>query len=159
MSYWAVAQTEPSREHIVRLLLMRQGYETYTPRIKHRKRSALLFPTYVFVRVIQRWYPILWTVGVVRLLMSGDHPAHLCDGAIMALRKRERGGFVRLPPPDRALKNGMNVRILRGSFEGHLAVYDGMSSRDRERVLLEFLGQMVPIELPSADIAPALRAP
>jgi len=59
MSYWAVAQTEPMREHTVRLLLMRLGYETYAPRIRHRKRIALLFPTYVFVRVIQRWYPIL----------------------------------------------------------------------------------------------------
>jgi transcriptional antiterminator RfaH len=157
MSYWAVAQTEPQREHTARLLLMRANYETYAPRIKQRGRIALLFPTYLFVRVIDRWYPILWTIGVTRMLMSGERPARLPDEIIPSLRKRERGGLIKLPPPGRALKAGQNVKIIRGSFEGHLALYEGQSGRDRERVLLELLGQLVSIELPSADIAPAMQ--
>src|SRR5580765_3420468 len=98
---WWVVQTESQREHIVRLLLMRNGFTTYAPRIKHRGRIGWLFPTYVFVRTWSRFYPILWTTGVVRLLMCGEQPASLADDIIANIRKREIGGFVKLPPPTR----------------------------------------------------------
>jgi transcription antitermination factor NusG len=154
VSFWAVVQAEAQREHAARLLLMRHGFETYMPRIKVRNRISLLFPTYVFVRVIDRWYPILWTAHVVRLLMTGDKPACLKDEIMASIRKREIGGFVKLPLPNRQLKPGQKVRVIGGSFNGQVGLYQGQTSRDRERVLLELLGQAVPVELPSKDIAP-----
>jgi transcription antitermination factor NusG len=154
VSFWAVVQAEAQREHAARLLLMRNGFETYMPRIKVRNRISLLFPTYVFVRVIDRWYPILWTAHVIRLLMAGDKPACLKDEIMASIRKREIGGFVKLPLPNRQLKPGQKVRVIGGSFNGHIGLYQGQTSRDRERVLLELLGQAVPVELPGKDIAP-----
>jgi transcriptional antiterminator RfaH len=155
LSFWAVVQAEAQREHAARLLLMRHGFETYMPRIKIRNRISLLFPTYVFVRVIDRWYPILWTAHVIRLLMAGDRPACLKDEIIATIRKRETSeGFVKLPLPNRQLKPGQKVRVISGSFNGQIGLYEGQTSRDRERVLLELLGQAVPVELPSKDIAP-----
>jgi transcription antitermination factor NusG len=153
MSYWAVVQTEAQREPVTRLLLMRLGFETYTPRIRIKQRIGLLFPTYVFVRVVDRWYPIRWTEHVVRLLMAGDKPAQLKDEIMAEIRKREVGGFVKLPV-QRRLKPGQKVSIIAGSFAGHIGLYAGMSSRERERVLLELLGQQVSVELPSKHIAP-----
>lgn len=154
MSYWAVVQTETQREHIARTLLMRASYETYAPRIKSKRGGAqLLFPTYIFVRVVDRWYPIRWTPGVLRILMAGDQPAPLADEIVLGFRRREVRGFVKLPPP-RKPRRGQKVRITRGSFEGHVALYEGMSGPDRERVLLALLGQMVSVELPARDIAP-----
>jgi transcription antitermination factor NusG len=153
MSYWAVVQTEAQREPITRLLLMRLGFETYAPRIRIKQRTALLFPTYVFVRVVDRWYPIVWTAHVVRVLMSGDKPAQLKDAIMADIRKREVGGFVKLPA-QRRLKPGQKVSIIAGSFLGQIGLYQGSSSRDRERVLLELLGQKVPVELPSKHVAP-----
>ena len=152
MSYWAVAQVESQREHAVRLLLMRAGFMTYLPRIKHRGRIQPLFPGYLFIRLIDRWYPVIWTVGVVRLLMSGDQPAKLPEDVVTQIRKREHGGFVKLPI--QRLRKGQKVRIVRGSFEGQIALYEGMSGKDRERVLLNLLGQSVPVELPSRDLEP-----
>jgi transcription antitermination factor NusG len=70
------------------------------------------------------------------------------------IRKREVNGFVKLPMPDRRLKPGQKVRIVSGSFAGQIGLYQGQTSRDRERVLLELLGQAVPVELPGKDIAP-----
>jgi len=154
MSFWAVVQAEAQREHAVRLLLMRLGFETYMPRIRVRNRTSLLFPTYIFVRVIDRWYPILWTAHVVRLLMAGDRPAHLKDEIITTIRKREIGGYVKLPLPNRQFKSGQKVRVIAGSFNGQIGLYQGQTSRDRERVLLELLGQAVPVELPGKDLAP-----
>jgi transcription antitermination factor NusG len=154
LPYWTVAQIEAQHEHIARLLLMRLGFETYMPRIKVRNRISLLFPTYVFVRVVDRWYPILWTAHVVRLLMAGDKPACLKDEIMANIRKREVGGFVKLPIPQTQLKAGQKVRIVSGSFAGQIGLYQGQTGRDRERVLLELLGRQVPIELPSRDLTP-----
>jgi transcription antitermination factor NusG len=154
VSYWAVVQTETQREHIARTLIMRAGYETYAPRIKTKRGSALLFPTYIFVRIIDRWYDVRWTPGVLRVLMATDErPARLGDEIVLGFRRREVRGFVKLPGPKRP-RRGQKVRITRGSFEGHVALYDGMSGPERERVLLALLGQMVTVELPARDVAP-----
>ena len=150
MSFWAVVQTETQREHIARLLLMRLGYETYAPRIKIKQRVALLFPSYVFCRVIDRWYPILWTPGVLRVLMSGERPAALNEKIITSLRRREFGGFVKLP--SKSLRRGTKLKVIRGPFEGHIVLHDGMTGADRQRVLLAALGQDVTLELPKKDL-------
>ena len=149
---WWVVQTESQREHVVCDLLARKR-ECYFPRIKQRSRISGLFPGYLFVRAGKQWSPIRWTAHVVRVLMSGDRPAQLSDKIVDEIRKRQIGGFVKLPAPTR-LKRGQRVRITRGSFEGQVAVYEGMSSKDRERVLLDLLGQKVSVELPEHDLEP-----
>jgi transcription antitermination factor NusG len=154
VSFWAAVQTEAQREHMVRLLLMRARYETYMPRIKARSRIAPLFPGYLFVRIVDRWYPVIRTVGVVRLLMSGDQPARLPERTMNEIRKGEgRDGFVKLPSPS-TLEKGQSVRIIRGSFEGRVALCESMSSKERVWVLLNLMGQKVPVELPSRDLEP-----
>jgi len=172
MSYWAVVQVESQCEHTARLLLMRARYETYMPRImvergptdapprsgalvpKIRSRISPLFPGYLFVRIVDRWYPVISTVGVVRLLMSGDQPARLPEKAMTEIRKREIGGFVKLPSPTNRLRKGQQVRITRGSFEGQTALCEGMSGKDRVWVLLNLMGQKVPVELSGRDLEP-----
>jgi len=154
MSYWSVVQVESQCEHIVRLLLMRAKYETYMPRIRVHGRVAPLFPGYLFVRIVDRWYPVMWTAGVVRLLMSADQPARLPEKTMIEIRKREVGGFVKLPAPTNRLRKGQHVRITRGSFEGQTALCEGMSGKDRVWVLLNLMGQKVPVELPGRDVEP-----
>jgi transcription antitermination factor NusG len=150
---WAVVQTEAQREHAVRLLLMRRQYETYFPRIKVRQRIVPLFPSYLFVRLISRqWYGVMWTPHVIRLLMAGDRPAQLSEDVVNEIRKREHNGLVKLP--SRQFRKGQNVQITRGSFKGYIGLYEGISGKDRQRILLELLGQTVPVELSEKDIAP-----
>lgn len=150
MSYWSVVQTETQREHIARMWMMRLGYETWAPRIKvNRKRVALLFPNYVFVRIVERWYPITWTPGVVRVLMNGDQPARLRDQIITDIRKNEVRGFIKLPPKEP--KRGSRMKIIRGPLQGRPALFDGMTTHERQRLLLDMLGQVVPVELPRND--------
>lgn len=150
MAYWTVVQTESQREHIARMWMMRSGYETYAPRIKIKRRPALLFPSYIFARVIDRWYPIIWTPGVLRILMNGDKPARVSDKIISDIHANEVRGFVRLPSKEP--KRGSKMKITRGPFQGRIAVFDGMTGVDRQRVLLELLGQTVAVELPKGDV-------
>jgi len=149
MSYWSVVQTESQREHIARMWMMRLGYETYAPRTKIKKRAALLFPSYIFARIVERWYPIMWTPGVLRILMNGDQPARLRDDVVTKIKKLEVRGLVKLPSNEP--KIGSRMKIIRGPFEGKTALFDGMTGPERERVLLDLLGQMVPVELPTRD--------
>jgi transcriptional antiterminator RfaH len=151
MSYWTVVQCRSQCEHIVRLLLMRGNFETYLPRIKHRNRIAPLFPAYLFVRVVEQFYPIMSTPHVVRVLMSGDRPVPMPENAMAELFRRQgRDGFVKLAQR-RGPMIGSRVRVLAGQFAGQIGVYNGQSAKERERVLLNFLGRSVRVELGQGD--------
>jgi transcriptional antiterminator RfaH len=156
--FWGVAQTEPKREHIARTFLMRQEYETYAPRLRVKtgkiSRITLLFPSYIFVQITERWYPMLRTPGVLRVLMSGETPAAVPDDLVLRIRMREgKDGLVRLPPPPSSgLEPGQLMTVMRGSFVGRLAIYQGMSGAERAKVLLNLLGRLVEAEVPIADL-------
>jgi transcription elongation factor/antiterminator RfaH len=152
--FWGVAQTETRREATAARFLADQGFVTYLPRIRVQKRVQPLFPSYLFVRIESRWWNINQTIGVIALLTTGDAPARLRDNVIEIIKAKERGGIVRLPDPNQ-LRSGARVRITRGSFEGHIAIYQGMSGKDRERVLLNLLGRKVLAEVHKQDLVPA----
>jgi transcriptional antiterminator RfaH len=156
MPFWSVAQTESQREHIAAQFLQRDEFEIYLPKIliRHgvRERVAPLFPGYLFVEIIERWWSVRWTAGVVRLLMVDDHPARVPSAMMDAIRKREgRDGLVRLPKP-RGLICGDAVRIVRGNFEGRLGVYQGQSGAQRSRILLDLLGREVTTVILTGDV-------
>jgi hypothetical protein len=97
--YWAVARTQAQREQAALLHLERQQFEVYLPIIKtmRRIRGEPLFPGYIFIRIIDRWYSIMGTIGITHLLRSGEQPACCPDAVIDDIRRREEGGYVKLP--------------------------------------------------------------
>ena len=162
MSYWSVVQVEARMLHqrcgeisVGEHLLAQSGYESYLPRTRTKRSGktiiAPLFPGYLFVKIEERWYPVANTVGVLRLLMSGEEPAHLPDHVVVDLLRAEVGGFIRLPKPQALIKHGDHVRILTGPFRDHVGLYDGQSARERELILLDLLGRQVRIELGLVD--------
>lgn len=153
MAFWAVAQTETQRERTAQKFLEQNDFQTYLPVTRVLQRAVPLFPSYIFIRIGEfRWSIIDNTIGVIRLLRAGERPAELRDTVISEIRGLERQGIVRLPKM-RVLKVGDKVRVMRGSFADHIGLHDGMSSRDRQFVLLELLGRKVRAEIPSADLA------
>src|SRR5262249_24089645 len=127
MPYWAAAQLQPRCDGQALHCLRQAGFETYAPRLRERRavqgrkvvRTPLLFPGYLFVLIELQWHRALWSPGVARLVMDGTAPARVPDGVIAELRAREVGGLVELP----RFKPGDPVRILRGPFREHLALY------------------------------------
>ena len=123
------------------------GYETYLPRLREVRHShgrkiearPPLFPGYCFVAITLQWHAARWSVGVVRLVMDGAAPARVPDAVIAEIRSREVAGLIELPKPP-TVRPGDAVRILRGPFEGKLAIYAGMKPRQRVEVLLSLLG-------------------
>ena len=156
--HWYVVQTQPHAEAKAAAHLIRQGFETYMPRILKRRRHARrvemvaspLFPRYMFVIVdlaAQRWRAIQSTIGVTRLVCSGDHPAAIGTTVIDELRSREdERGFVRLDQRPR-FAPGDSVRVLDGVFSTCLGLFEGMTDGERVTILLDLLGRKVRVVL------------
>jgi transcriptional antiterminator RfaH len=146
VAYWTVAQLQPSHTALALHLLAQQNFTVYAPKIRElrvirgRKTEAFsaLFPGYAFVLISLQWHAARWCPGVVRLVMDGVQPAKVPDDVIREIRERERNGAVEFPK--RVLKCGERMRILAGPFQGHLAIYAGMSTHERVAVLLQILG-------------------
>jgi transcription antitermination factor NusG len=155
---WFVVMTNPQKEAFVEERL--KGLDPYLPRFKNARGKVVpLFPRYVFtIAAIAEWGAICSTVGVRGLIMAGDHPALVPAKEIAKIRAKEKGGLVQLPPPPR-FAPGTRLTILRGSLKHREVIHSSMISRDRERVLIEMLGQYVSIIVPSADLAADFKPP
>ena len=135
------------------------GYQTYYPRlrdrrIRHGRRVELrpaLFPGYAFIAVELQWHAARWTAGVINLIMDGVGPARVPDAVIAEIRRREVDGLIELAPPPPLLR-GARVRILRGPFTGHLAIFADMRPRERVEILLQLLGGEQRVTLAKKDI-------
>jgi transcriptional antiterminator RfaH len=161
VAYWACAQLVPNRTSLALHCLQLAGYEVYHPRLRvhrrnHGHQSAVapsLFPGYCFVAIALQWHTARWAPGVIRLVLDGGGPARVPDTIIDEIRARERDGLVELPKRPR-LQAGDQVKILQGSFAGHLGLYQGMRSHERVLVLLSLLGGPQRVILPKSDIEP-----
>ena len=151
MAYWGVAQTESQREKTAAMFLEDDGYEIYLPKVRASKREVPLFPGYLFVWIVDRWYSIENTIGVVRLLSTGDVPSRVPDKEIRKFKSWEREGIVHLPKK-RVLKRGDTMQILCGTFKDHVALYDGMLPHERIAVLLNLMGAQRRVELDRVDV-------
>jgi len=159
VAYWTCAQLLANRTALALHCLTLAGYEVYHPRLRvHRRNHGRrieaappLFPGYCFVAIELQWHTARWTPGVIRLVLDGTGPARVPDSVIAELRGRERGGLIELPKPP-PLRRGARVRILRGPFTGHLAIFADMRPRERVEILLQLLGGEQRVTLAKKDI-------
>jgi transcription antitermination factor NusG len=140
------------RERTAQRFLEHAEFETYLPMISGKNRAGPLFPAYLFVRVGDTgWSRIDNTIGVLQLLRAGDKPARIADQIIGEIRGRERNGLVRLPERPR-WQRGDRVRIGKGMFLGQIALFDGMTARERVFVLLNLFGRQTRAQVPVGDL-------
>jgi transcriptional antiterminator RfaH len=155
MAYWAVARTLIRREKFAADHLEGAGFEIFVP----KTTTGPLFPGYLFVRIGDAWRAIDRTVGVLELVKFGDTPARCPEAAVEALMDRvDPDGVIRLAPPPppkpvprKPIPVGAKVRVA-GGFTG---IYLGMTAREREKVLIDFLGRQVEVELPPGQFPSA----
>lgn len=157
---WVVVVTQANRERWAQENLARQSYETYFPQVieavrakGYREcRTKPLFPRYGFVKILERWRSILGTFGVSGLVMSGDGPAFMPAIALDKVRAFEnQEGYVVLP----RLQQGQQVRVKGGLFAGQTGLHAGQRPQDRSKVLIAYLGRMVPVLIDNAYLEAA----
>lgn len=163
---WYVVQTRPHAEARVASHLERQGYSIYLPRYLKRWRHARrvkiipapLFPHYLFVAIdllTQRWRPIQSTIGVSRLVCSGEEPAVLPAAVVNGLRTRQNeAGFIQLDIGPR-FSPGDKICVVEGVFAASLGLFEGMADRERVAILLNLLGRKVRVVLDGDAIVAA----
>lgn len=162
---WIVAISEPRYESRAAENISRQGCETYTPRLRESLliegrrvfREVLMFPRYLFVCIDGPWRFLLNTIGIMNVIRGGgsDSPAHLDDSVIKYFRKQEGSdGIIQLS--DQPLfRYGQRVRFNNGCFSGLVGLYQGASSLERERVLLNMLGRPTPVSASAGSLVAA----
>jgi transcriptional antiterminator RfaH len=162
MPFWCCVRTKPRAEVYASERIQAAGYATLLPLLPPKPRGAPtpLFPGYVFALVIQQWRALNTTFGVLAVVRTGDCPCRMPESEIETLKAMIVGGFVRLPGAEsptakRQLAIGARVRIASGPFGGMSGLYAGMSTKDRERVLLNLLGAARPVLVPSNLVIPA----
>jgi transcription antitermination factor NusG len=169
MSFWAVVQVVATHESAVaERIEKRIGYKTLVPRarfrVKGKPKIGAVFPGYLFTCLEDEWYSVKWTVGVLRVLLTGERPAVMPDDEIDKMTAAmARTGIMKLPKPPpptgKAPDIGAPVKILTGTFRGLPAIYEGMNAHERQMVLLDFLGRRSRVELEEGDrVAPLALA-
>jgi transcriptional antiterminator RfaH len=157
--YWCAARLQPHREALALHCLGLAGYTAYYPRLRDRRirfgrtveNRPALFPGYCFVLIQLQWHTARWAAGMLGLIMDGIGPAKVPDTVIAEIRQREVNGLIELPRP-RSLRSGDRVRILRGPFSGHLAIFADMKPRQRVEVLLRLLGGQQRVTMAKEDV-------
>ena len=163
MDLWYAVHTHARAEEKARLNLLKQGYGAYLPRYRRIRRHARrvervlapLFPRYLFVRVdmeVQRWRPILYTLGVQDMVRFGNKPAPVPNQVIEQIVGREdENGAVRLHLPQ--FVEGQSLRITDGALSDIVGLFSEMKSDRRVVMLLEILGRQVRVEVPAEGVA------
>lgn len=155
---WCVAVAQPNCERRAETNLIQQGFTPYLPRVKQRVvrngqkmfLERLLFGRYFFVKLESCWRSIMATRGVSSIILNGEMPSIVPDVEINNLKAREKDGAVQLRKQPR-FAVGASIRVDSGELVGFVGLYNGMSSRDREVVLLNMMGRWVSTELAAGD--------
>jgi transcription antitermination factor NusG len=159
MCFWCCIRSLPRREVYASERIQAAGFDTFLPMLQTKRTAQPLFPGYLFAFVIEQWRSLNSTIGVLCVVRTGDCPCRMPDAEIASLKAMVVGGFVRLPegrgfPVRRKIAIGAKVRIASGPFGGMSGLYAGMSTKDREKILLNLLGGRRPVLIPSNLVVP-----
>ena len=161
-SFWFCLRAQTKREHFAAVALRKQHrIVCFAPRLRMRKltrRGAVwfveaMFPGYFFAQFdyVTERRRVEHAPGVRGLVQFGDRLATIDATIIDALRQRmETDELVTLDPE---LKVGQEVQIAHGPLRGiEVLVTQLLPASERVRVLLEFLGRSLQMELPKGTL-------
>jgi hypothetical protein len=112
--YWCCAQVEPRRDRLASHCLTLAGYEIYQPLLREQRRShgrkmivmPPLFPGYLFLWVVSRWWNARWAAGVRRRVLV---LLHLLGGQ---QRVRQRAAQFGLQALAKIVHKGIKVEFI-----------------------------------------------
>ena len=146
MKAWYLVYSKPQKESIARENLERQGYHSYLPLMRIRRRRSgryvsivePMFPRYLFVHLsdeTDNWGPIRSTIGVANLVRFGMHAARVPENLITLMQERDQQGIQVLKSPE--VNPGDHVRIVQGVMAGYDAIFQARTGKERVILLLQ----------------------
>jgi transcriptional antiterminator RfaH len=165
---WFCLKTQPKREHLAATALRRQfGVECFSPRLRFRRMTQrgpvwfveAMFPGYLFAKFVysEQHRAVEGSHGIRGIVHFGVYLAMLPENIVSGLRSRV--GEEEVVTVDSSLKVGQSVEIVEGPFRGLEALVTRLlPARERIRVLLEFLGRPLEMEIsPTQVLSPEPR--
>jgi transcriptional antiterminator RfaH len=162
---WFCLKAEPKREHLAATALRRRfEIECLSPRLRFRKLTQrgpvwfveAMFPGYLFAKFVYstQHRAVESSHGVRGIVRFGERLATLPEETVMALQSK--AGAEEVVTIDSSLKIGQPVQIIEGPFQGlEVVVTQVLPAKERVRVLLDFLGRSLEIEVPAGKVLPA----
>lgn len=162
---WFCMRAEPKREHLAATALRRRfGIECLSPRLRFRKLTQrgpvwfveAMFPGYLFAKFVysSQHRAVESSHGIRGIVRFGDRLATLPEHIVMAIQSK--AGAEEVVTVDPSVKIGQPVHIVDGPFQGLEAVVTQvLPAKERIRVLLEFLGRSLEMEVPAEKVLAA----
>jgi len=162
---WFCLKAEPKREHLAAAALRRRfAIECLSPRLRFRKLTQrgpiwfveAMFPGYLFAKFVYstQHRAVESSHGVRGIVRFGERLATLPEHTVMALQSK--AGAEELVTIDSSPKIGQPVHIVEGPFQGfEVVVTQVLPAKERVRVLLDFLGRSLEMEVPTGKVLPA----
>jgi transcriptional antiterminator RfaH len=162
MAKWYVLRTEPRSEYLATDELTKDGYEIFFPRVaavspRLGREDEPLFPGYLFIRweITGQGLPTFRPAHRVAgwLNFGGTIPS-IPGSDVSRLQERieeidHRGGIWH------SYQTGEHVRVVSRQFDCLAQVTEQpKSAKGRVRVLLDFMGRLVPTEVPWNNLRP-----
>jgi transcriptional antiterminator RfaH len=161
---WFCLKTQPKHEHLAATSLRRHlEIKCFSPRIRFRKstrRGAVwfveaMFPGYVFAEFnfARQNRQVEYAAGIQGVLRFGDQVATVDPALIESLQ--DKAGAEETVTFNPEIEVGQSVQIAEGPFRGvEVLVTRLLPARERIRVLLEFLGRSVEMEVSTPKVLP-----
>jgi transcriptional antiterminator RfaH len=152
MTNWYAVQSKPRQELIAEQNLQRQGFATYLPRIRLRKRKRNkwvdavepLFPRYLFIQVDpdqNSLAPVRSTLGVAKLVRFGQLLRPVPDTVIDYIRQHEDPETQQRHAETWTHQPGDTLEVLEGPFSNLTGIYQMPLGEDRALLLIELMGR------------------
>ena len=163
-THWYVVQTKSHQEVVACANLERQGYVTYLPQLKCTRRrrgkwqsvTEPFFPRYLFIQLTggeDDFSPIRSTIGVIKLLRFGEHPASISDDAIKTIKQQEYYAEQEQVQGQFPWKPGDRLDVTDGPFAGLSGIFEKQKN-ERVVILLDLLGRYNRILIESDKVVP-----
>ena len=157
---WYAARTQPRAELASAAQLDRDGLEVFCPRVtipdpKVGHPDTPLFPGYLFVRLDLEdtgWPNIHPAHRLLGWVNFGGEPAWLPDEVVADLANRVEA-LNREGIPWRRFRPGERVQIVSHTMQGlGEVVEEAKSPKARVKVLLNFMGRLITVQVPSENL-------
>ena len=162
-SKWFLVYTKAREEKRAKKNLENQGFETFLPMIAYEKISQPksislepMFPRYLFTRFTvenNNWTQIKSTRGVSNIVVFGDNFTEIPNSVMGYLKSKvDDNDVLKLKTTRKIFQKGDELVIKQGVFQGKDATFLSMGGKERVRVLLSLMNQIMITDISEQNI-------
>lgn len=158
---WYCLRTQTKREHIAAAILDRlDEVEVFCPRISQIKKTRTgkkrfveaMFPGYIFAKFCFKTHSrqVVYSQGITKMVELGDRRV-IPEQIVNDLKNSLPEGIIEAP--DLSVEPGAEIEFITGSLKGlNGKVLAQLTAQNRIKILLEFLGREITVEVDPDDI-------